>query len=226
MISHGLPYPGFRDPVVIRKTLAGERPKRPATEITTEEIWSITVRCWDTNPVSRPSATRLRRYLKALVTESAPPPLSLSDDPSKLKLAPELFDDSFISTPTPSYRPPSPSESAIVQRADPFDLNVPPLPPQYQLIPFPINISKTEQFLVHDTITFVFRGKRGIPLADALEKRCDGLDGRDSPTDSATTDSNSFTLRLRVCTKSSKCPSAMVSSLSGSSQGMNLATSR
>lgn len=194
MISHGVPYPGLRDPLVIRKTLAGERPKRPSTDITTDEIWNIIVHCWDTNPVNRPSAKRLRRYFKALTTDSPLPLLSPRDDPGKLKLAPELFDDSFISAPSPSPKPPSPPESPIVQRSDPFDLNIPPLPPQYQLIPFPINTNRGEQFLVHDTIPFVFRGKRGIPLTDALEKRCDDLEGRDSPT--AT--SNRFTLRLRV----------------------------
>lgn len=193
-MSHGVPYPGTRDLVVLRKTLAGERPKRPPTDITTDEIWNVIVRCWDTNSVNRPSAKDLRRYLKALTTNSPLPPLSPHDDPGKLKLAPELFDDSFISTPSPSPKPPSPPESPIVQRSDPFDFNIPPLPPQYQLIPFPINTSRTEQFLVHDTIPFVFRGRRGVPLADALEKRCDDLEGRDLPT--AT--SNSFMLRLRV----------------------------
>jgi len=195
VISQGVPYPGLRDPQVIRKALAGERPKRPSTDITTDEIWNITVHCWDTNPVNRPSAKGLRRYLKVLTTDDGPlPPLSPHDDPAKLTLAPELFDGSFVSTPSSSPKTPSPPQSAIVQRSDPFDLAVPPLPPQYQLIPFPVNTTRAEQFLVHDTIPFVFRGKRGIPLADALEKRCDDLGGRDSPT--AT--SNSFTLRLRV----------------------------
>ena len=180
---------------MIRKTLAGERPKRPSTDIATDEVWDIVVHCWDTNLVNRPSAQGLRRYFKALATDAPLPPLSPRDDPTGLKLAPELFDDTFISAPSQSPKTPSPPESPIVQRSDPFDLNIPPLPPQYQLIPFPINTSRAEQFLVHDTIPFVFRGKRGIPLADALEKRCDDLEGRDSPT--AT--SNSFTLRLRVC---------------------------
>ena len=194
MISHGVPYPRLRDPLVIRKTLTGERPKRPSTDITTDEIWYIIIHCWDENPVNRPSAKGLQRYLKALTTDSLLPPLSPRDDPTKPKLAPELFDDNFISTPSPSTNLPSPPESPIVQRPDPFDLNVPPLPPQYQLIPFPINVNRGEQFLVHDTIPFVYQGKRGIPLADALEKRYDDLDGRNSPT--AT--SNSFMLRLRV----------------------------
>lgn len=198
MISHGLPYPGLRDPAVIRKTLAGERPRRPATEIATDEIWNITVHCWHTDTVNRPSASGLRKYFKALTAESALPPLSPCDDPGRLKLAPDLFDDSFLSPPDSSSGPPSPPGSVVVQRPEPFDLNVPPLPPHYQLIPFPVNISRTEQFLVHDTIAFVFHGRRGIPLTDALEKRCEGLDGKDSPTDAATTDSNSFTLRLRV----------------------------
>jgi len=194
VISHGVPYPGLRDPAVIRKTLAGERPKRPSADIATDEIWNAIVHCWDTDPANRPSANTLRRYFKALTTDSQLPPISPRDDPAKLGLAPELFSDSFISISSSSPKPPSPPEIPIVQRSDPFDLNIPPLPPQYQLIPFPVNISRSEQFLVHDTIPFLFRGKRGIPLADALEKRCDDLDGRDSPT--AT--SNSFTLRLRV----------------------------
>jgi len=195
VISHGVPYPGLRDPLVIGKTIAGERPKRPPTDITTDEIWNITVYCWDTNPVNRPSAKGLRRYFKALTTDDGPlPPLSPRDDQARSVLAPELFDDNFVLAPSPSPKTPSPPQSAIVQRSDPFDLDVPPLPPQYQLIPFPVNTTRAEQFLVHDTIPFVFRGKRGIPLADALEKRCDDLDGKDSPT--AT--SNSFTLRLRV----------------------------
>ena len=174
--------------MVIKKTLAGERPKRPPTNITTDEIWNAIINCWDTDPVNRPSAKGLRRYFKALATDSPLPPISPRDDPARLGLAPELFDDSFMSVSSSS------PETPIVQRSDPFDFDVPPLPPQYQLIPFPINISRSEQFLVHDTIPFLFRGKRGIPLAAALEKRCDDLDGRDSPT--AT--SNSFTLRLRV----------------------------
>ena len=70
-----------------------------------------------------------------------------------------------------------------------------PLPPQYQLIPFPVNISQSEQFLIHDTI-LLFRGKRVIPLVDALEKRCDDLDRRDS----SKATSNIFTLRLGVGT--------------------------
>ena len=216
MISHGVPYPGLRDPLVIRKTLAGERPKRPSTDITTDEIWHIIVHCWDTNPVNRPSAKGLRRYFKALTTDDPLPPLSPRDDPEKLKLAPELFDDDFISTPSRLPKPPSPPESPIVQRSDPFDLKIPPLPPQYQLIPFPINTNRGEQFLVHDTIPFVFRGQRGIPLADALEKRCDDLEGRDSPT--AT--SNRFMLRLRV--SRDLCLSDALPTLSGSSRDTNL----
>ena len=178
--------------MVIRETLAGERPKRPSTDVTTDEIWNITVRCWDADHANRPSASGLRRYSKALTTDNPLPPISPRNDPAKL--APELFDDSFISISSSSPKLPSPPETPVVQRSDPFELNIPPLPPQYQLIPFPVNISRSEQFLVHDIIPFLFRGKRGIPLADALEKRCDDLDGRDSPT--AT--SNSFTLRLRV----------------------------
>ena len=84
----------------------------------------------------------------------------------------------------------------IVQWSDPFDLNIPPVPPQYRLIPFPVNISQSEQFLIHDTIPFLFRGKCGIPLVDALGKRCNDVDRRDSPT----VTSDSFTLRLRVGT--------------------------
>ena len=202
---------------MIRKTLAGERPKRPSTDITTDEIWHIIVHCWDANPVNRPSAKGLRRYFEALTTDNPLPPLSPRDDGAKLELAPELFDDSFISIPAPPPKLQSPPESPpIVQRSDPFDLNIPPLPPQYQLIPFPINTSRAEQFLVHDTITFLFRGKRGIPLADALEKRCDDLEGRDSPT--AT--SNRFALRLRV--NRDFCLLDTFLTLSGSSRGTNL----
>ena len=180
--------------MVIRKTLTDERPKRPSTDITTDEIWSIIVHCWDADPVGRPSAKGLRKYFEALTTDNPLPPISPRNDPTKLKLAPELFDDSFTSISPSSPKALPPPETPIVQRSDPFDLNIPPLPPRYQLIPFPVNINRSEQFLVHDTIPFLFRGKRGIPLADALEKRYDELDGRDSPT--AT--SNSFTLRLRV----------------------------
>ena len=180
--------------MVIRKTLAGERPKRPSTDITTDEIWSIIVHCWDADPVGRPSAKGLRKYFQALKTASPLPPISPRNDPTKLRLAPELFDDSFTSISLSPPKAPPPPETPIVQQSGPFDLNVPPLPPQYQLIPFPANVGRSEQFLVHDTIPFLFRGKRGIPLADALENRCDELDGRDSPM--AT--SNSFTLRLRV----------------------------
>ena len=216
MISHGVPYPGLRDPLVIRKTLTGERPKRPSTDIATDEIWNIIVHCWDTNPVNRPSAKGLRRCFKALTTDNPLPPLSPRDDPERLRLAPELFDDSFISIPCPSPKPPPPPESPIVRRSDPFDLNIPPLPPQYQLIPFPINTNRGEQFLVHDTIPFLFRGKRGIPLTDALEKRCDDLEGRDSPT--AT--SNRFTLRLRV--SRDFCPSDALPTPFGSSRDTNL----
>lgn len=194
MVSHGVPYPGLRDPVVIRKTLAGERPKRPSTNITTDEIWDIIVRCWDTDPVNRPSARGLRKYFQALTTDSPLPPVSQRNDSTKLTLAPELFDENFISISSSSSEVSPPPETPIIQRSDPFDRNIPPLPPQYQLIPFPVNVNRSEQFLVHDTIPFLFRGKRGIPLADALEKRCDDLDRKDSPT--AT--SNSFTLRLRV----------------------------
>ena len=194
MVSHGVPYPGLRDPVVIRKTLAGERPKRPSTNITTDEIWDIIVRCWDTDPVNRPSARGLRKYFQALTTDSPLPPVSQRNDSTKLTLAPELFDENFISISSSSSEVSPPPETPIIQRSDPFDRNIPPLPPQYQLIPFPVNVNRSEQFLVHDTIPFLFRGKRGIPLTDALEKRCDDLDRKDSPT--AT--SNSFTLRLRV----------------------------
>ena len=180
--------------MVIRKTLAGERPKRPSTNITTDEIWDIIVRCWDTDPVNRPSARGLRKYFQALTTDSPLPPVSQRNDSTKLTLAPELFDENFISISSSSSEVSPPPETPIIQRSDPFDRNIPPLPPQYQLIPFPVNVNRSEQFLVHDTIPFLFRGKRGIPLADALEKRCDDLDRKDSPT--AT--SNSFTLRLRV----------------------------
>ena len=197
--------------MVITKTLAGERPKRPATDITTDEIWNITVHCWDTNPVNRPSATGLRRYFEALVTGGPLPPLLSGNDPERL--APELFDNNFVSIPLPSPVPPSPPEATpLVRRPDPFDFaTIPPLPPQYQLIPFPLNISKTEPFLVHDTIPFVFRDERGIPLADALEKRFNDLEGRDTPTDTPTANSNSFTLRLRVRTAPSiTCPEQLV----------------
>lgn len=202
--------------MVITKTLAGERPKRPATGITTDAIWNITVHCWDTNPVNRPSAVRLRKYFEALVTESPLPSLPSGNDPETL--APELFNDNFVSIPLPipSPEPPSPPEGTLVRRPDPFDFaTISLLPPQYQLIPFPLNISRTEPFLVHDTIPFVFRDKRGIPLVDALEKRFDGLDGRDTPTDTPTANSNSFTLRLRVRTVSSiTCPKQLVDSFS------------
>ena len=138
--------------------------------------------------MNRPTDGGIRKYFKSPATDSPRPPISPHDDPAKL--APELFDESSVSSSSSSPKMP------IVQRSDPFDLNVPPLPPQYQLIPFPVNISQSEQFLIHDTIPFLFRGKCGIPLVDALGKRCNDVDRRDSPT--AT--SNSFTLRLRVGT--------------------------
>lgn len=109
--------------MVIEKVLASEQPER-SSMVTTDEIWDIIVRCWDTNPVNRPSAGGLRRYFKASTTDTPLPPISPCDDPAKLRLGPEFSDDSFISIPSLSPKP-LPPETSIVQLFSSFDLHIP-----------------------------------------------------------------------------------------------------
>ena len=54
MISRGIPHLGLKDPAVIGKVLASEQPERSSV-VTTDEIWDIVVRYWDTNPVNQRS---------------------------------------------------------------------------------------------------------------------------------------------------------------------------
>ena len=120
MISRGIPHLGLKDPVVIGKVLASEQPER-SSMVTTDEIWDIVVRYWDTNPVNQPSAGG---HFKALTTDTPVPPISPRDDPAKLRLGPEFSDDSFISIPSLSPKP-LPPETSIVQRFSSFDLHIP-----------------------------------------------------------------------------------------------------
>ena len=97
------------------------------------------------------------------------------------KLAPELFDESFISSSSSSPKTPLPPEMPIVQRSDPFNLNIPPLPLQYQLIPFPGQLFLPQCGLRADVFMYHFRYVFHVPLCRFPSRMCSSNRPRHGP---------------------------------------------
>ena len=53
------PFSEFSVPVTILKIMTGERPDRPEEPGLTDAVWDMTLRCWDEDPVQRPTMTRV-----------------------------------------------------------------------------------------------------------------------------------------------------------------------
>ncbi|KAF9785479.1 CNH domain-containing protein [Thelephora terrestris] len=51
------PFKTFTTEVTTFKIMEGERPDRPQDPGSTDEVWDVTLRCWDENPAQRPAMT-------------------------------------------------------------------------------------------------------------------------------------------------------------------------
>ena len=68
------PFSEFSALATISKIIAGERPDHPQELSLTDGVWDMTLRCWDEDPVKRPTMIRvvgiLREWLVSfLLTE-------------------------------------------------------------------------------------------------------------------------------------------------------------
>lgn len=54
VLSGQAPFKDYRDFVVMRKVLEGERPERPKEAWFTDEVWGILERCWAPDTQDRP----------------------------------------------------------------------------------------------------------------------------------------------------------------------------
>ena len=67
VFTGGPPFSGLAAPVIASKIIDGERPPRPQEAQglgLTGSVWDLTVRCWDQDPVWRPTATEVVRPLR------------------------------------------------------------------------------------------------------------------------------------------------------------------
>ena len=53
------PFSEFPALVAISKIMSGERPDRPQESSLIDSVWDTTLRCWDEDPVQRPTMTRV-----------------------------------------------------------------------------------------------------------------------------------------------------------------------
>ena len=68
------PFSEFSALATISKIITGDRPDRPQEPDLTDLMWDTTIRCWDEDPIQRPTMTRvvgiLREWLVSfLLTE-------------------------------------------------------------------------------------------------------------------------------------------------------------
>ncbi len=62
------------DPQVISALIRAEIPIRPATDIISNEMWSLMEKCWDYVPRKRPTCENIRESLQTQGIKAKPPP--------------------------------------------------------------------------------------------------------------------------------------------------------
>ncbi|KAJ3994707.1 kinase-like domain-containing protein, partial [Lentinula boryana] len=67
IITRKPPFHTLRqDPAVILSLSKGERPPRPENVWCPDELWDLTTRCWNENPLGRPPATDIHRIISSI----------------------------------------------------------------------------------------------------------------------------------------------------------------
>lgn len=90
--GHG-PWPETSDYSVIYKVVRGETPPRPADGMLLSELWEICLRCWDTDPVRRPTAQDLKQHLSDILQEREQKRYSLVGQRGSGDSTPELMEE-------------------------------------------------------------------------------------------------------------------------------------
>jgi len=83
VLSGQAPFTPFKDFIVMRKVIEGERPGRPeGAEGTwfTDDLWRTLNRCWETQPGSRPSIEAVLGCLERVSRAWKPPSQQVDED--------------------------------------------------------------------------------------------------------------------------------------------------
>ena len=83
VLTGQVPFALWREPIVIRKVLDGERPRRPQEpqgNLITDPIWSVAQSCWKPHPSDRPSIEAVLLGLGGILSASMPTSLGVDRD--------------------------------------------------------------------------------------------------------------------------------------------------
>ena len=88
VLSGQVPFAQFKEFIVMRKVIEGERPERPEGaegEWFTDDLWNILTQCWATQPESRPGIEAVLECLGQASSAWTPPPLLIDEDMERVE---------------------------------------------------------------------------------------------------------------------------------------------
>ena len=175
VLSLRIPFHKDSDLTVVLKVSRGNRPERPeeagGVVRFTDDMWGLLKLCWAEQPENRPNIEDILQYLEKCSRSWTSPPLLSVMVPPAVDLSTWNTSESTVSTPH-------------LRRVE-------------QVTYQPLNTQRDWARL--PPIYFLVKSREGIKLADALERRFDGLDGRDDPVFADPSIGSSFVCRIDVC---------------------------
>ncbi|KAF9644872.1 kinase-like protein [Thelephora ganbajun] len=119
VLSGHSPFPGCKDPVVIRKVMDGERPERPqAIQGTwfTDGLWEMLERCWEPRPDDRPSLKTIFQSLEGVARPLLPPSPTTTNEDTETDTD-DMLDSPVTSPGTPLISPKTLCRPSIILTA-------------------------------------------------------------------------------------------------------------
>ena len=117
VLSGQAPFSEYKNTVVIRKVMEGERPDRPQGEraaLFTDDLWGMLELCWKPQPHDRPSLKALLGYLEGRISPSQSPPPALTMVEDVVTDTDDLLDSPVTDLGTFSISPKTSGRPSII----------------------------------------------------------------------------------------------------------------